>query len=70
MNVSGHPELKRDIYSGAIVNDSTTEYEKYMDTMRIKNSQNKKIDRLENEVNEIKNELSDIKTLLVQILNK
>jgi len=68
--VQGHPDFKRDLLSGAIVNENISEYEKYMDMMCIKKSQAKKIDRLEYEVNTIKNELSDIKNLLINLSSK
>jgi hypothetical protein len=63
LNVDGHPNLYRDLTSGAIVNDNKTEYETYMELYKKKQKQNERIDKLESEISEIKN-------LLIKLLDK
>lgn len=63
LNVDGHPNLYRDLKSGAIVNENSLEYENYMKMYRKKQLQSERIDKLENELFEIKN-------LLYKILEK
>jgi len=60
LNVEGHPNLYRDLKSGAIVNENSLEYENYMKTYRKKQHQSERIDKLENELFEIKNLLYKI----------
>jgi hypothetical protein len=61
LNVEGHPNLYRDLKSGAIINDNSVEYQNYMQMYRKKQRQTERIDNIENE-------LSEIKQLLHQLL--
>lgn len=54
LNVDGHPNLYRDLKSGAIINDNHTDYEQYMNMYRKKQQQSQRIDKIENEISEIK----------------
>lgn len=63
LNVEGHPNLYRDLKSGAIVNDNNTDYENYMKMYRKKQEQSNRIDRIESEI-------SDIKFLLTKLMEK
>ncbi len=60
LNVEGHPNLYRDLSSGAIVNSSSAEYENYMNIYRKKQQQSSRIDKIESELSEIKNLLSKL----------
>lgn len=60
LNVEGHPNLYRDLNSGAIVNSSSAEYENYMNTYRKKQQQLSRIDKIESELSEIKNLLGKL----------
>ncbi len=62
LNVEGHPNLYRDLKSGAIINENSIEYQNYMEMYRKKQRQSERIDNIENE-------LSEIKQLLYKLLN-
>lgn len=60
--VEGHPNLYRDLKSGAIINDNSTEYKNYMEMYKKKQKNSERIDKIESELSEIKN-------LLYKLLN-
>lgn len=61
--------LVRDAYSGAILSNDLNLKNKYKEEQkRIANIN--KIEKMENDINELKNNMHDIKDLLKQILNK
>ncbi len=62
LNVEGHPNLYRDLKSGAIINENSIEYQNYMEMYRKKQRQSERIDNIENE-------LSEIKQLLYKLLS-
>jgi hypothetical protein len=62
LNVEGHPNLYRDLKSGAIINENSIEYQNYMEMYRKKQRQSERIDNIESE-------LSEIKQLLYKLLN-
>jgi len=70
LKVRGHSGLVRDISSGAIVNTNRTEYEEYMERVRLAEEKENLLSQHTAEINNIKNELQDIKTLLLQLVNK
>ena len=70
LKVRGHSGLVRDISSGAIVNMNRTEYEEYMERVRLAEEKENLLSQHTAEINNIKNELQDIKTLLLQLVNK
>jgi hypothetical protein len=63
IKVEGHPNLYRDEKTGAIINCDDIAYNKYVNSLNIRQSQ-------EREIEQMKNELSDIKQLLKQLLEK
>ena len=63
LKVRGHSGLVRDISSGAIVNTNRTEYEEYMERVRLAEEKENLLSQHTAEINNIKNELQDIKTL-------
>lgn len=66
IKVEGRPDLVRDPYSKAILNNNT---EKLNYTKNIKELNNK-YNKLQNEVIDIKNSINDIKQLLINVINK
>ena len=70
LKVQGHNGLVRDSSNGAIINTNRTEYEEYMERVRLANETDNLISQHTAEINNIKNELQDIKTLLLQLVNK
>lgn len=67
MMVDGHPGLYRDMTSGAIINDNSYEYETYMKNYQMRQNKSQKIDRIEEDLNNLKSEISEIKTLLLKL---
>lgn len=65
--VDGHPGLYRDMTSGAIINDNSYEYETYMKNYQMRQNKSQKIDRIEEDLNNLKSEISEIKTLLLKL---
>ena len=70
LQVEGNPSLLRDVHSHAIVNSNKSEFETYIKNKNIMlnrvnevEKQNEKIDKLENDIN-------DIKSMLQLLINK
>lgn len=54
VNIENHPDLVRDLNSGAIVNTATEEYSRFMEKKNKEKSIITRIENLENSVNDIK----------------
>lgn len=67
--VKGYNNLIRDEKTKAILNTNMNEYEKYKKMRVHKESENKKISNLEDDLNNIKNDIDEIKSLLREIIN-
>ena len=63
IRVEGHKNLKRDEETGAIINTDSTEYNRYLNTMKNRRSQ-------KNEIDEIKGDITEIKSILMQLLKE
>lgn len=70
LKVQGHNGLVRDTSSGAIINTNRTEYEEYMQRVRLAEEKDQLISQHTNEINNMKNELREIKDLLIRLVNK
>jgi tetrahydromethanopterin S-methyltransferase subunit B len=69
LKVEGHSNLVRDENTKAILNTNMSDYNQYMKLKSIKENDNKKIEALENNIDDIKNDLEEIKSLLGNLLN-
>lgn len=69
LKVEGHASLVRDTATGAILNNSKTEYEEYLDRKRKAEAREAEISQHTEDINNIKNELTDIKQLLLQLVS-
>ena len=67
--VEGHTGFVKDNHSGAVVNTSKSDYQKYIARRNAKNKDDEKIKKIEEEVGSLKNDLSEIKSMLSQIIN-
>ena len=67
--VEWHTGFVKDNYSGAVVNTSKSDYQKYIARRNSKNKDDEKIKKIEEEVGSLKNDLSEIKSMLSQIIN-
>lgn len=70
IKVEGKNQLYRDTYSNGIVNDDKTEYYNYINEYKNKISYDRRIKKLEGDVEEIKNNVLDLKNFLKEILNE
>tara|TARA_B100001094_G_C18089649_1_gene749716 strand:+ start:301 stop:534 length:234 start_codon:yes stop_codon:yes gene_type:complete len=68
--VEGHPDLVRDEYTSAIVNNNVTEYEKYMQRKKAMMRNRDEIRDACREINNLKQELYEIKDLIKQLVGK
>jgi Mg2+ and Co2+ transporter CorA len=68
--VQDHPNLKRDPYSGAVIDVDTTAYERYQLQKQLKQQQESRITHLEDTINTMVSDVSDIKNLLTRLLEK
>jgi hypothetical protein len=69
LKVEGHAHLVRDEKSNAILNTNMSEYDNYIRLKKIKEDNNKKVENLEIDMNNIKNDLEEIKNLLRNLAN-
>tara|TARA_B100000686_G_scaffold274192_1_gene292138 strand:- start:193 stop:411 length:219 start_codon:yes stop_codon:yes gene_type:complete len=67
--VEGHPHLKRDENSNAIINSNSNEYEKYLSLRSKKKQGIERIDTMENDLKSLKDDINEIKTLLRALSN-
>lgn len=70
INVEGYNNLKRDITTGAILNTDSSEYEKYLNLKKIKNTEKDKINTIIEDISVLKSELSELKTLLTNLVKQ
>lgn len=75
--VEGYSNLRKDAYSGGVINVDKSSYEAHQNAKRLalqqlyeKQELKSDVETMKGEINNIKGELSDIKGLLMQILNK
>jgi len=67
--VEGHSNLVRDEKTNAILNTSMIDYNHYIMVKKVKEDNNKRVEELESDMNNIKSDLQEIKTLLGDLLN-
>ena len=67
--VENHAELFRDSKTGAIVNKSTSDFERYNNTRNKILSKEERINHLEQKVDNLSNDIGDIKSMLQSFLS-
>lgn len=60
VKVEGHPDLYRDMDTGAIINKDTSGYQQYLSNSANRKNTKKELDQLKNDVNEIKSLLKEL----------
>ena len=70
LKVKGYTGLVRDVYSNAIIRESSSEYEIYMQRQTKKRENKDEMRNVIREINNLKKELREIKELLVTKVNK
>lgn len=68
--VEGHPRLIRDLKTNAIINTDSISLDNYTTAKLKKENEIKRIDNIENDLNELKNSINEIKQLLRSIVNE
>jgi cell shape-determining protein MreC len=64
LKVENHSNLYRDSSTNAIVNTDMTEYQNYMNSIKHKKREVKRMEKLEDDVKSVKDDLKEIKDLL------
>jgi hypothetical protein len=64
LKVENHPNLYRDPDTNMIINSDSLSYQSYINLKNNKESEKKRIEKLESDIGEVKNDLSEIKELL------
>ena len=67
--VENHSELFRDSKTGAIVNKSTSDFERYNNTRNKILSKEERINHLEQKVDNLSSDIGDIKSMLQSFLS-
>ena len=67
--VENHSELFRDSKTGAIVNKSTSDFDRYNNTRNKMLSKEERINDLEQKVDNLSNDIGDIKSMLQSFLS-
>ena len=70
IKVEGHSSLVRDVSTNAIVNTNKSEYQLYMNRIKIRVKQCGEIRHTIKEINILKQELFEIKNLLKEVIKK
>ena len=68
IKVDGHSNLIRDVNSNAIVNTNKSEYQLYMQRVKVREKQSDKLRSAVKEINNLKSELREIKDLIKKIV--
>ena len=68
IKVEGHSHLIRDVNSNAIVNTNKSEYQLYMQRVKVREKQSDKLRGAVKEINNLKSELREIKELIKKIV--
>ena len=68
MKVDGHSNLIRDVKSNAIINSNKSDYQLYMQRVKVREKQSDKLRNAVKEINNLKSELREIKNLIKEIV--
>ena len=68
IKVEGQTHLVRDVNSNAIINTNKSEYQLYMQRVKVREKQSDKLRSAVKEINNLKSELREIKDLIKKIV--
>ena len=68
LKVEGQTHLVRDVNSNAIINTNKSEYQLYMQRVKVREKQSDKLRSAVKEMNNLKSELREIKNLIKEIV--
>lgn len=70
MKVEGHPNLRRDMSTGAIVNTNSNAYNNYLINKSKNEAEAHEIMEMRDDINSLKEDISTIKELLLKLAEK
>jgi len=70
MKVEGHPNLRRDMNTGAIVNTNNNAYNNYLINKAKNEAEVQEIMEMRDDINSLKEDMSTIKELLLKLAEK
>ena len=68
MKVDGHSNLIRDVKSNAIINSNKSDYQLYMQRVKVREKQSDELRGAVKEINNLKNDIREIKELIKEIV--
>ena len=68
LKVEGHTHLVRDISSNAIINTNQSEYQLYMQRVKVRERQSDELRGAVKEINNLKKDIREIKELIKEIV--
>jgi hypothetical protein len=70
IKVEGHPNLKRDSKTGAIVNSNDSAFNNYLIKKANHAVEKNEIESMKTDINSLKDDIADIKNLLLKLAEK
>ena len=70
MKVEGHPNLERDMTTGAVVNTNHNAYQHYLLKKHRQDKDNQEIRDMRHDINSLKEDMSTIKDLIIKLAEK
>ncbi len=70
MKVEGHPNLERDMNTGAVVNNNRNAYQNYILKKHRQEQDDEEIRDMRKDINSLKDDMSTIKDLLLKLTEK
>ena len=68
LKVEGHTHLVRDVSSNAIINTNQSEYQLYMQRVKVRERQSDELRGAVKEINNLKKDIREIKELIKEIV--
>jgi hypothetical protein len=70
IRVQDHADLRRDLYSNAVIDVNTEAYNNYRKIKESRYQQLERIDMMESRINNMESNIEDIKSLLTKLLER
>jgi hypothetical protein len=70
IKVEGHPNLKRDKSTGAIIDSNNSAYQNYLIRKSKNDAEKNEIENMKNDIDQLKSDIGDIKNLLLKLVEK
>lgn len=70
IKVEGHPNLKRDSKTGAIINSNDSAFNNYLIKKANHDVEKNEIESMKTDINLLKDDIADIKNLLLKLVEK